>query len=484
MDTPRIAIVHYHLRRGGVASVIRRTAECLAPAGVPGVILAGEPAGDSTAWALPVRVVEGLGYADGNRLVVPEALAERLVETATAALGGRPDIWHVHNHALGKNPALTSAVGCLAAQGERLLLQIHDFAEDGRTANFVALKNGFSEDSLDALGRRIYPQGARIHYALLNSRDKRFLTKAGWAEESLHLLANSVDAAGGPSESAREPLYLYPTRGIRRKNLGEFLLWAAVEGGAARFAVTLSPLNPLERPGYEAWKSFARELALPVDFEVGERPGATLAQWVSAATAIASTSVGEGFGLAFLEPGLADRQVCGRNLPEITEDFREQGVDLPGLYDRLDVPADWLDLPGVWCKMETALNAQYQAFGLSLAPRHMESVKEAVLRNGMIDFGKLDEDLQRSVLRKVRSHPELAAQLHPARLMSAAQSPPALERNRELIARVFGPDRYRADLLAIYRTMLEQDEGPEPVISETRLIEQFLAPERFCLLRV
>ena len=55
-----VAIVHYHLHRGGVTRVIHTASRCLTELGIPHVILSGEP--DESGAKLPVQVVEGLRY--------------------------------------------------------------------------------------------------------------------------------------------------------------------------------------------------------------------------------------------------------------------------------------------------------------------------------------------------------------------------------------------------------------------------------------
>ena len=52
--------------------------------------------------------------------------------------------------------------------------------------------------------------------------------------------------------------------------------------------------------------------------------------------AIVSTSVAEGFGLGFLEPWTFDKGLCGRNIPEITNDFSDLGIELDHLYERVE----------------------------------------------------------------------------------------------------------------------------------------------------
>lgn len=78
-----------------------------------------------------------------------------------------------------------------------------------------------------------------------------------------------------------------------------------------------------------------------MEFALGERWQGSFGALLRSAHALVTTSVAEGFGLAFLEPWLAERAVVGRDLPEITHEFQAEGVDPGGLYTRLEVPVDW-----------------------------------------------------------------------------------------------------------------------------------------------
>ena len=163
----KVALVHYHLEPGGVTRVLENTVQSWKDSGKgpdQWVILSGRP---YTGKILDeVRVVEGLDYAALADSIDPKTLLLRMEDAARDALGQLPDLWHVHNHSLGKNPALTQAVAQLAKHGAPLLLQPHDFAEDGRPENFHNL--GKSHE-------KAYPTGEQIHYAALNSRDCSFL---------------------------------------------------------------------------------------------------------------------------------------------------------------------------------------------------------------------------------------------------------------------------------------------------------------------
>ena len=62
----------------------------------------------------------------------------------------------------------------------------------------------------------------------------------------------------------------------------------------------------------------------------------------AAADLLLTTCVAEGFGMVFLEAWLAGRNLVGRDLPEITADFVEAGIQLDSLFARLPVPIDWV----------------------------------------------------------------------------------------------------------------------------------------------
>jgi hypothetical protein len=119
----RVALVHYHLAPGGVTTVLRSASHALTAAGIPHVVLTGEN-------------VAGLGYLAQAGSLSATTLADQLRKAAEEALGAAPNIWHFHNHSLGKNCLFPDLVHHFATTGERLLLQIHDLAEHGRPANY------------------------------------------------------------------------------------------------------------------------------------------------------------------------------------------------------------------------------------------------------------------------------------------------------------------------------------------------------------
>ena len=487
-DDLSVAIVHYHLRPGGVTRVIEHACAALAERGVAAVVLAGEPPHASMASHLHVRVVEALAYDADRPPADPAWLAKRLTAAAAAALGRPPDLWHVHNHALGKNAALPPALRRLADNGRHLLLQLHDFAEDGRPGNYHHLLQHAGGGDPARLGRQLYPQAPHVHYAVINGRDLGYLRAAGVPQENAHLLANAASMSAPPPEAdpPHRPgrLFLYPTRAIRRKNLGEFLLWSAVADEGDRFGVTRAPLNPDARSIYERWISAATRLRLPVEFELGERSGRPYVALLASAFALVTTSVAEGFGLVFLEPWLIGRPLVGRNLPRITAEIRDAGVDLSALYEWVGVPLEWIGRTALAERVHAAMARSCAAYGLTCGPAEVEAAMDDMVRGDHVDFGRLDEPMQEQVIARVRESKSDAAHLTPPRLVGAhAADAGRIARNRDAVRGQFSLEQYGRRLIAVYERVLASPTGPVTHIDAQRLLRQFMDPRRFSLLR-
>src|SRR5690242_1901613 len=104
----RVAILHYHLRPGGITTVIRNAQKALSS-------------------RYEVTVLAEFGYDEAPARSRTAFLAEsRALMQQLAAATRNTDILHTHNLTLGKNPRLTCAVKLLAERGGlRVLNQIH-----------------------------------------------------------------------------------------------------------------------------------------------------------------------------------------------------------------------------------------------------------------------------------------------------------------------------------------------------------------------
>jgi hypothetical protein len=421
-----LAILHHHLNRGGVTQVIANHLRALdAVGGGPErvLLLYG---GRRTGWPedlpgqlsnLDVQLCEvpELDYDDSPR-VEPGALADRLSGILSdRGCGAEETIVHAHNHSLGKNLSLPGAIGQLAATGYRLLLQIHDFAEDFRPHNYRRQLEGFGATSPQELGQRMYPQAGQIHYAVLNGRDRSILARARVTSDRVHLLPNPVHEFGEMPEktTARAKLddrfgitpettfLLYPVRGIRRKNVGEALLWSALFESGVTLGLTLRPINPIEQPHYDRWVRLAEELSLPIRFGLGEDGGLGFTENLSAADAVLTTSVAEGFGMVFLETWLAERMLLGRDLPEITTDFKAAGLKFATLSPELRIPVDWIDEHRFMAEFEAAYRHVLDEYGQQTESPSVAQAIQRLIVDGTVDFASLSSELQEQAIRHV-----------------------------------------------------------------------------------
>ena len=398
----KVAIIHYHLEPSGVSRVIERASRELTRRGIAHVILVGKCAHDM-ANTLPVRVVDGLAYSNAplDKQGV-EKILDALRATAADALGAPPDIWHFHNHSLGKNRAVPLIVSMLASQRERLLLHIHDLAEDGRPENHANIADC----------PNLYPLAPQIHYAFINSRDRNDFIKAGLPAANAHLLPNPVfDADSIPNTSSETPktapLLLCPARGIRRKNIGELILLTQLAPKGTRAAITLAPENPQSLAIHERWKNFCAVNQVPVEFAVIDRiapttnSDASFESWISHATHFVTCSVAEGFGLVFLESLAYHKPLIGRKLPHISHDLAKHGIHHGKLYEKILIPADWIPHESLKRHLESSLTTLWQAWNRKPNADEIESSIASLEHDGFLDFGNLPEVLQERAIRKL-----------------------------------------------------------------------------------
>lgn len=506
-----IAIVHYHLAGGGVTQVIANHVAALRLAAATDeldiVLMHGggadvSPAEDDGRSIVRRVEIPLLSYDDEPRSRAQE-LAESIL-SQLLSLGLTPDrtLLHVHNPAIGKNVSLPGALAILYRRGYRLLIQVHDFAEDFRPANHRRLVDGWKSDDLV-----LHPQGAGIHYAVLNRRDLDALTSAGVAVDRLHLLPNAVqqDTTPGIREASREHLrrqfgvpghaayLLYPVRAIRRKNLGEALLWALLSEGRDWLGVTLPATSLPERQRYLDWKRFSEREKLPASFETGGANGLSLPDNHAAADALLTTSVAEGFGMVFLEAPLAERPLLGRDLPEITADFRELGLTFPGLSPRVDIPVPLLNVNEVRRSWRTGYERVLRAYRRPLPTESQwHAWCEARLAHGTVDFADLDEAAQQGILSSANSSAlprqriRDANQEHLARGENLRRSGRDIAlKNQAVIRAEYGPAAIGRRLLDIYRSAFaEIPEGaPRAPPSAEAILDFFLHFRRFRPLR-
>ncbi|MEM1084614.1 MAG: hypothetical protein AAGI48_10935 [Verrucomicrobiota bacterium] len=488
MSQVAVAIVHYHLRRGGVARVIETASHCLTRGGIPHVILCATP--PEGRHRLPIRVVKELGYTEsGDTGASGLKIVRKMRAAVRDALDADRVVWHFHNHSLGKNRGLCDAAGILAESGDPMVLQYHDFAEDGRPKTYPAIADAES----------LYPYAPQIVHAFINSRDRRHLIAAGLPKKLTALHPNAVTPPARVQElpkRPRKPLVIYPVRGIRRKNLGELFLLAALAPKGTRFAVTLAPENPTWNSYHEEWCAFASDTGLPVILDaVGREAPAkgapkTFASWVRHSTHFITTSIAEGFGLGFLEPATIGKPLLGRNLPMVTDDFALKGINPGRLYDRLLIPETWVGLETLRQKLVRIMRRTLESYGQPMSNQHLESSFAAMRHGRHLDFGNLPESLQRQVIHRLLAgsgQDELLAQLgRETRPLSDWLAESLREKNPTVGKDELGPytpKAYLKRLKELYSRATDATPETPFYLPKHKVLREYLKPGSFHFLR-
>jgi glycosyltransferase involved in cell wall biosynthesis len=313
-------MLHYHLRPGGVTTVIRNAQRALAK-------------------KCDVDVLTDFGYADDPRTFRRRARGylRRLPRTG---------ILHTHNAGLGKNPALTYAIKLLAETGRvRIINQVHDFPEDHRPAQLRALRYCTGKRNDDFYRDICYYDLPNVLWATLTLHDAERLAARGIPADKIHVLPNPVDdefftqpcridARPVVAEYAREqgyrfdprkPFLLSPVKVMERKNNAE-----AVEL-TKRLKCQLVISLDSNQAYCDRLKRRVRRERLPVVIGAGQAFDNPLPLF-RAAHAILTTATQEGFGYAFLEGWLCGKLVVGRDIPDVTADFKAAGMNLDHLY--------------------------------------------------------------------------------------------------------------------------------------------------------
>lgn len=438
-------------------------------------------------YGLRQVVIPSLRYKEETDEVEKEAqeLYENCLSAVEECFSSREVVWHFHNHSVGKNVLYAGLIGRLAEAGQRMLLQCHDFAEDGRPRNYLLFN---TDDTL-------YPLAPHVHYATINSRDHEILVKAGVASEQVHYLPNAISPPLIEKAPPAPPVRViyYPVRGIRRKNLGEFILWAALAPEDCTFALSLAPESEQWLPYYKVWEAAVEELELPVYLDCVDRfapegkEGGSFTDWLSVSTHCITTSVAEGFGLTFLEPTFYQTPLIGRDLPEITSDFKK-GKEWPGLYEKLLVPLSDLNEDELKAELRLGVESFYLSYRKPFEEQYAEQAWEEMTQGGMVDFGNLPEHRQLSLIHRAcnEGYRGFSVQLSTGELrpatdwiLSALKEPPV----REDVTADFSMERYKKRLEEALLKISAEDSHTPTWLKKENILQAFLTPENFHFLR-
>lgn len=350
-----ISIFHYHLNPGGVTRIIESQVagfkEKYPEAKLQVFTGHCENVHYYSELGIEVHVNEKLNYLADKDYTLHEIklLFEELYNWILERIQ-KDEVLHVHNLNLGKNPVFTLVVEKFLKKGYKLINHAHDFAED-RPANLAFLQKIIGGYFKKELMATLYPKNKNYLVGVLNQFDFDRVIKYGVEEQRVFLWPNPVSIFEKKSISKiqdrqklielfnipfHHKILTYPVRVIQRKNIGELILLSYLFSDSCTFMVTMAPKNPIETQFYNDWKNFCAENKIPLIFEAGEKvPFETI---VSGSDYCITTSIKEGFGMAYLEPWAMGTPVIGRNIEYVTSDIKKAGVRFPLLYTELMVP--------------------------------------------------------------------------------------------------------------------------------------------------
>jgi hypothetical protein len=142
------------------------------------------------------------------------------------------------------------------------------------------------------------------------------------------------------------PIWIFPTRFLRRKNLAEAVLlarWLRPEG----WFVTTAGVSSREEQKYaQRLESMARREKWKTRFRVldSNNSAPPIEDVVMASEVMLLTSAQEGFGLPYLEAAAFEMPLIARHLPNVVPDLLELGFSFPHLYEEILIAPNLLDL--------------------------------------------------------------------------------------------------------------------------------------------
>jgi FMN phosphatase YigB (HAD superfamily)/glycosyltransferase involved in cell wall biosynthesis len=511
-----VAFIHHHLNRGGVTHVIRDQLSALKTLASQGYQIRAAILFGGRGAIKQCDFPEDRDSLRCELIDIPDLEYDSLRNgfSGDPALGGQlrsnlerisfepqNTILHVHNHALGKNGALPLALKSLAQDGFRILLQVHDFAEDFRYENYNALKQRLAD--LDASIGDVYPDAKQVHYSVINQRDKQVLDRLGLDQSIVHYLPNAIAGSRelpDHQQAKREflehhgidpesRLLVYPVRGIRRKNVGEAILLTAIAPEKTCVGVPLSPLNPIEKASFDSWQRFSIDHHLPALFGIGGDDGLPFETNLAAADRILTTSVAEGFGMVFLESFLLGKDLIGRDIPYVTEDFKGQGISFESLYSELQVPLNLINLNDLQQQLHSSLARTWAEYDREFEEETLANHLQAIHERQWIDFAELSSRQQRDVISSAVRDPRSrqAIQERNPELMrwlsrDVNESETQIQHNQKVVRRCFSIQSSADQLVNIYRELLSQpvsdaehSETPEAVLDSFLDVNNFHA---------
>ncbi len=357
-------------------------------------------------------------------------------------------LWWIHNWHLGKNIALTAALFELLSEEpqQRIMLQLHDFPEQGRAYNMEQLKR-LSVTSL-------YPYRSRMVYLFINSHDCRIAEQSGLPSRHGALLPNPLNIKDSrqvaqqsaahkerrdyirrwfttlqhqnTDRSVNQVFLLYPVRAIRRKNIIEAALLVTLLNYCQ---TTESPSEKPERyyslittlqgrsedeKGYSALiAQLYHEGSIDGLWNIGshlERQSIEYHELLAAVDFLISSSILEGFGYTFVEALTSYSRLICRKIA-VYEDFAPYyAAEQLLAYEKLMV--DWNMLSDGQQKQQSYRGylQQLKRYRSSLSKEsyyQLTQEVEQLFDSQLCDYSYLSIPAQVDILRQIASHKKI-----------------------------------------------------------------------------
>ena len=122
------------------------------------------------------------------------------------------------------------------------------------------------------------------------------------------------------------------------------------------------------------------------------------------------------------------------------------------------------------------MRASTEAYGREWSPENFAEAQTQLVRDGTVDFGILNEEMQRTIIRAVHTNPSIFS-------ADLGDSSATIEPNKQRVEEAYSTETYGDALLSIYRTLLKTPPGSVRYANSDVLLDAFLNPARFNLLR-
>ena len=139
------------------------------------------------------------------------------------------------------------------------------------------------------------------------------------------------------------------------------------------------------------------------------------------------------------------------HIPEITSDFSKLGIQLNHLYERSEVSLDLLEnQQSLKDSITLSLKAIYDYYEMEMPQNAIEEAFQSIVSDGLLDFGRLNEDFQKEILLNLRKSPEQLEQIR-RRIPLEVPTYDEIIRNQKAIQIRFSQKEYGNKLYNIYK---------------------------------